>query len=59
MRVEELIEKLQEMDPDAVVNIPSVDNEGYVIDRIAKHAEQIACGWDDIKGECIYEVFIE
>lgn len=59
MRVFELIAKLQEMDPYAVVNIPSVDNEGYVRDRLAKRAEQIACGWDEIKEECIYGVFIE
>ena len=59
MRVRELIEKLQEMDQDAVVNIPAVDNEGYVIDRIAYKVEQIPCGWDD-DNECqIFEVFIE
>lgn len=59
MRVRELIEKLKEMDRDAVVNIPAVDNEGYVIDRVANKVEQIACGWDDVNECQIFEVFIE
>ena len=59
MQVRELIEKLQEMDQDAVVNIPAVDNEGYVIDRVVSKVEQIPCGWDDVNECQIFEVFIE
>ena len=59
MLVRELIEKLQEMDEGAVVNIPAVDNEGYVIDRVANKVEQIPCGWDDVNECQIFEVLIE
>lgn len=59
MKVRELIEKLQEMDQDALVNIPAVDNEGCVTDKPARKVEEVAVGWDGLMEWVVYEVFIE
>lgn len=59
MKVSELIEKLQEMDQAAVVNIPGVNNEGYIIDKPARKIEEVAVGWAGCEEKAVYEVFIE
>ena len=59
MKVSELIEKLQEMDQGAVVNIPGVDNEGCITDKPARKVEEVAVGWDALMEWVVYEVFIE
>lgn len=57
MLVRELIEKLQEMDKDAVVKVWAEDYGGgayYVADFVEQHEVAI-----DYRGEPVYEVIIE
>lgn len=60
MRVRELIEKLQEMEQNALVNAyGGYDCEYGDVWNVCSNVEQEACGWDDINECQIFEVFIE
>ena len=60
MKVKELIEKLQEMDQEAVVNCYD-GYDPYFGDKwsVCSSVEQDIIRWDTPTDQCVYEVFIQ